>query len=64
MTIVTVGGIVLLAVVLACVVVLYRRGRNTGSARRPHHGRSASELDAQARSASARASDRQGTGPF
>jgi hypothetical protein len=62
MTIVTVGGIVLLAVVLACVVVLYRRGRNTGSTR--PHGRSAAELDAQARSASARASDRQGTGPF
>jgi hypothetical protein len=61
MTIVTVGGIVLLAVVLACVVVLYRRGRNTGPAR-PHHGRSAAELDAGARSA--RASDRQGTGPF
>jgi hypothetical protein len=62
MTIVTVGGIVLLAVVFACVVVLYRRGRNTGSA--SPHGRSAAELDAEARSASARATDRQGTGPF
>jgi hypothetical protein len=61
MTIVTVGGIVLLAVVFACVVVLYRRGRNTGSS---PHGRSAAELDAEARSASARATDRQGTGPF
>lgn len=62
MTIVTIGGIVLLAVVVACVVVLYRRGRNTGTAR--PHGRSAAELAAEARSASARASDRQGTGPF
>jgi hypothetical protein len=62
MTVMTVGGIALLAVVLACVVVLYRRGRDTRSTR--PHGRSAGELDAQARSASARASDRQGTGPF
>ena len=62
MTIVTVGGIVLLAVVVACLVVLYRRGRNAGSAHAL--GRSAAELEAEARSASARASDRQGTGPF
>lgn len=62
MTVVTVGGIVLLAVVLTCVIVLYRRGRNNGPAR--SHVRSAAELDAEARSASARASDRQGTGPF
>jgi hypothetical protein len=62
MTVVTVGAIVLLAVTLACVIVLYRRGRNPGSAL--PHGRSAAELDAEARSASARASDRQGTGPF
>lgn len=62
MTIVTMGGIVLFAVVVACVVVLYRRGRNTGAAR--PHGRSAAELDAEARTASARASDRQGMGPF
>jgi hypothetical protein len=62
MTILTVGGTVLLAVVLACVVVLHRRGGSTGSGR--PHGRSAAELDAEARSASTRATDRQGTGPF
>jgi hypothetical protein len=62
MTVMTVAGIALVATLCACVVVLYRRGRSTGSAR--PHGRSAAELDAAARSASARASDRQGTGPF
>ena len=60
MTVVTVGIIVLAAVVSASVIVLYRRG-NTGSRR---HDRSAAELDAAARSASARVQDRQGYGPF
>jgi preprotein translocase subunit SecG len=62
MVIVAVGGILVLAVLLACVVVLFRRGRNTGAT--GPHGRSAAEVDGAARSASARASDRQGTGPF
>lgn len=62
MTIMTVGGVVVLALLVASVAVLYRRGRASGSAR--PHGRSAAELDAAARSASARASDRQGMGPL
>ena len=62
MTVMIVGGIVLAAVLVACVVVLTRRGR-TGS-QQSTHGSSAPELDASARSASARGSDRQGTGPF
>ncbi|HEX6248308.1 MAG TPA: hypothetical protein VFZ64_10595 [Nocardioidaceae bacterium] len=62
MTVLTVGSIIVVAVVAASVVVLYRRGRSTGSA--APGGRSAAELDATARSASARMSDRQGTGPF
>jgi hypothetical protein len=62
MTVMIVGGIILAAVLVACVVVLTRRSR-TGS-HHGSHGTSAAELDASARSASARASDRQGTGPF
>lgn len=63
MTVMIVGGIVLAAVLVACVVVLTRRGR-TGAAGSHTHGTSAAEIDASARSASARGSDRQGTGPF
>ncbi len=62
MTIVTVAIVLSVALLAACVVVLYRRRGNTGS-KNPHAG-SAAELDAAARSASARASDRQGMGPF
>jgi len=62
MTVMIVGGIIVAAVLVACVVVLTRRGR-TGSTNSAH-GTSAAELDASARSAGARASDRQGTGPF
>ncbi len=62
MTIVTFTGIVLLVVLVACVAVLSRRGRGTGPAK--SGGRSPAELDATARSGSARASDRQGLGPF
>jgi hypothetical protein len=62
MTVMIVGGIIVAAVLVACVVVLTRRGR-TGS-EHSALGTSSAELDAAARSASARASDRQGTGPF
>lgn len=62
MTVLTVGIGLLVVLLMACVVVLYRRGGNTGS--RDPQDRSAAEIDAAARSASARASDRQGMGPF
>ena len=62
MTVVTVGVVLLVVLLAACVVVLYRRRGNAGTT--GAHGRSAAELDAAARSASARGSDRQGTGPF
>lgn len=64
MTVMIVGGIVLAAVLVACVVVLTRRGRTGAAGSHGTHGTSAAELDASARSASARGSDRQGTGPF
>jgi hypothetical protein len=61
MTVLTVFLVVLGALLAACVVVLYRRRGSTGSM--DPHVRSAAERDAAARSASARASDRQGMGP-
>ena len=62
MTVVTAGVVLLVVLLAACSVVLYRRRGNAG--RTGAHGRSAAELDAVARSASTRASDRQGMGPF
>ncbi len=62
MTVMIVGGIFVAVVLVACVVVLTRRGGSGSS--HGAHGTSVAELDATARSASARASDRQGTGPF
>lgn len=62
MTVMIVGGILVAAVLVVCVIVLTRRSR-AGSAHGAR-GTSAAELDAAARSAGARASDRQGSGPF
>lgn len=62
MTVVTVGVVLVVALVLVCGVVLYRRRGSSGAV--DSSVRSAAQLDAEARSSSPRGSDRQGTGPF
>lgn len=52
------------ALVAACVFVILRRGHGSSAGGHGRAGDGSDGLDAQARSASQRGSDRQGMGPF